>query len=104
MSEQTITRLKAEIDRIISRSTTKLISPLLMLFYLDYVERKKNPVVENDYVKEGYYTTICNFIRKHLHHNFNIGGEFNNTYISRLSSRHRFLRQMVGMLLFSTLV
>jgi hypothetical protein len=94
LSEPTVAKLKAEIDRIISRSTTKLILPLLMLFYLEYVERNKNPIVENDLVKEGYYNTICNFIRNYLHHNFNIGGEFNDTYISRLSSRHRFLRQI----------
>jgi len=94
LSEPAITKLKAEIDSIISHSTTKLILPLLMLFYLEYIERNKNPVVENNLVKEGYYATICNFIRNYLHHNFNIGGEFNDTYISRLSSRHRFLRQI----------
>lgn len=58
------------------------------------LKKNKNPVVENDSVKIGYEATICNFIRNYLHHNFNIGGTFNDTYISRLSSRHRFLRQI----------
>jgi len=89
-----VSKLKIEIDKAITQSTTKLISPLLMLFYLEHVEKTKNPEVENSLVRAGYEETVCNFIRNYLHHNFNIGGAFNNTYISRLSYRHRFLRQV----------
>jgi hypothetical protein len=89
-----ISKLKIEIEKAITKSTTKLISPLLMLFYLQHVEKTKNPLVENSVVREGYEETVCNFIKNYLHYNFNIGGTFNNTYISRLSYRHRFLRQV----------
>lgn len=89
-----ISKLKYEIKGIIRHSTTKLISPLLILFYLEYVEKRKNPEVDNAVVKEGYEKTVCNVIKNHLYHSFNIGGAFNDTYISRLSSRHHFLRQI----------
>lgn len=89
-----ISKLKKEIEGIIHHSTTKLILPLLILFYLEYVEKRKNPEVENAVVKEGYEETICRFIKSDLYHSFNIGGAFNDTYISRLSSRHHFLRQI----------
>jgi len=65
-----------------------------MLFYLKHVEQTNNPVVENNIVKAGYEDAVCDLIRNPLCHNFNIGGKFNDTYISRLSSRHRFLRQV----------
>ncbi len=71
-----------------------MISPFLLLFYLEYVEKTKNPEVDNAVVKEGYEKTVCNVIKNDLYHSFNIGGEFNDTYISRLSSRHHFLRQV----------
>ncbi len=45
-------------------------------------------------MKEGYEETVCTFVKNNLHHNFNVGGAFNDTYISRLSSRHRFLYQV----------
>jgi hypothetical protein len=94
LTDSKISNLKTEIDRTITHSTTKLISPLLILFYLEYVGKNNTPLVLNSSVKTGYDETVCSFIRNYLHHNFNIGGEFNDTYISRLSSRHRFLRQV----------
>lgn len=89
-----VSKLKAEIEGTISHSTTKLILPLLILFYLEYVEKRRNPEVDNAVVKEGYEKTVCDVVKNHLHHNFNIGGTFNDTYISRLSSRHHFLKQI----------
>ena len=38
-----VSKLKNEIEGIIRHSTTKLILPLLILFYLEYVEKRKNP-------------------------------------------------------------
>jgi hypothetical protein len=57
-----ISKLKHEIDKMITHSTTKLIAPLLMLFYLEHVEKTKNAVVESSVVKVGYEDTVCNFI------------------------------------------
>lgn len=65
-----------------------------MLFYLKHVASTGNPIVDDNLVKAGYENTICDLIRGQLHHNFNVGGQFNDTYISRLSSRHRFLKQV----------
>jgi hypothetical protein len=39
---------------------------------------------------------VCYLIRNHLHHNFNIGGAFNDSYIQRLSSRHEALDPIEG--------
>jgi len=94
MKASDVSKSKAEIEGIIHHSTTKMISPLLLLFYLENVEKTKNAEVDNTVVKEGYEKTVCNYIKNHLYHNFNIGGAFNDTYISRLSSRHHFLRQI----------
>jgi len=94
MKASDVSKLKDEIEGIIHHSTTKLILPLLISFYLEHVEKRKNPEVDNAIVKEGYEKTVCNVIKNDLHHSFNIGGAFNDTYISRLSSRHHFLRQI----------
>jgi len=94
LATMTLSELKADIDGIIRVSTTKFILPILMLFYLKHAIRTGNRVVPNSLVRSGYGETVCNLIKDHLHHNFNIGGQFNDTYISRLSSRHRFLRQV----------
>lgn len=94
MKVSDISKLKGEIKGIIHHSTTKMILPLLLLFYLENVEKKKNAEVDNAVVKEGYEKTVCNYITNHLYHSFNVGGTFNDTYISRLSSRHHFLRQI----------
>jgi len=94
MKASDVSKLKDEIEGIVHHSTTKMILPLLLLFYLENVEKTKNAEVDNTVVKEGYEKTVCNYIKNHLYHNFNIGGAFNDTYIGRLSSRHHFLRQI----------
>ncbi len=65
-SNPDISRQKKEIDNLISHSTTKLISPLLVLFYLDFVNKSKRPVVENSLVKEGYEETVCTFVKNNF--------------------------------------
>jgi hypothetical protein len=89
--------MKSEIDKMIEdRRATRLINPVLTLFYLREFQRTGNRIVRFNLVKPGYEETVCDLIRNHLHHNFNIGGQFNDSYLQRLASRHRVFEQITG--------
>jgi len=94
---RTLSELKSEIDKMIQdRRASRLINPVLIVFYLNEFKRTGNRIVNFKVVKEGYENTVCDLIRNHLHHNFNIGGAFNDSYIQRLSSRHKVLDPIGG--------
>lgn len=93
---KTIDQMETEIDRMVEGSRTKLIMPILVLFYLSQIQKTGEPRVAYPLVRLGYEETVCSLIREHLHHNFNVGGEFNNTYIGRLRDRHGFLKEVSG--------
>lgn len=96
-SPRNVADIKSEIDKMIEdRRATKLISPVLTLFYLKEFQRTGNRTVEFAMVKQGYEETVCDLIKCHLHHNFNVGGQFNDTYLHRLASRHHVLEQVRG--------
>lgn len=89
--------IKSEIDRMIEdRRATRLINPVLMLFYLKEFQRTRNRIVPFSVVKQGYEDTTCDLIRNHLRHNLNIGGQFNDSYLQRLASRHHVLEFITG--------
>jgi hypothetical protein len=94
---RTLSELKSELDKMVEdRRATKLINPVLILFYLSEFKRTGSRIVNFKVVREGYENTVCDLIRNHLHHNFNIGGAFNDSYIQRLSSRHKALNPIEG--------
>lgn len=96
-SGRSIADIRREIDRMIEdRRATRLINPVLTLFYLKEFQRTGNRTVEFAVVKQGYEDTVCDLIKYHLHHNFNVGGQFNDSYLHRLASRHQVLEQVRG--------
>lgn len=89
--------MKSEIDRMIEdRRATRLINPVLTLLYLKEFQQTGNRTVDFSVVKQGYEDTVCDLIRNHLHHNLNIGGQFNDSYLQRLASRHHILEFIKG--------
>lgn len=97
MGSRTLNEIKSEINKMVEdRRATKLINPALTLFYLREFERTGNRVVDFSMVKQGYEEVVCDLIRNRLHHNFNIGGQFNDTYLQRLASRHHVLEHVRG--------
>ena len=97
VSSESLLIAKSEIDKMIEdRRATRLINPVLVLFYLKEFQRTGSRVVNFNLVKQGYEDTVCDLIRSQLHHNFNIGGQFNDSYLQRLASRHRVLDPIKG--------
>jgi len=89
--------IKSEIDRLIEdRRATRLINPVLTVFYLREFQSTGNRTVNFNLVKSGYEDTVCDVVKNHLHHNFNIGGQFNDSYVQRLASRHHILEAIGG--------
>jgi len=97
VSNRDLPEIRSEIDKMIEdRRATRLINPVLTVFYLREFRRTGNRIVNFNLVKPGYEDTICDLIRNQLHHNFNIGGQFNDSYLQRLASRHRVLEHIKG--------
>lgn len=91
-----VDQMEREIDHMVEGSRTKLIMPILALFYLNQLHKTGKTQVPYNLVRSGYEDSVCSLIREHLYHNFNVGGEFNNTYIGRLRDRHGFLKEVSG--------
>lgn len=75
--------LGADLDRMISRTKTKLIAPVLTAGILrQQLETGVCEYSERD-MRQAYETEACRTVRKILGHNLHVGGDYEDAYCSR---------------------
>jgi hypothetical protein len=76
--------IRLSIDRMISRSKTKLIAPILTAGILRQChDRGGKYEFSEQEMREAYHEEVCVTVRQILKHNLNIGGEYEDAYSSR---------------------
>ena len=75
--------LASDLDRMISRTKTKLIAPVLTAGILrDQLETGVYEYSERE-MRQAYEKEACRTVRKLLGHNLHVGGDYEDAYCSR---------------------
>ncbi len=88
----TIADCRAEIERMLENSQTKVIMPAVAFGVLRHYLETKQTVLDDCEIKNSYQEAV-RFLKKHLGHDVHIGAKYEDAYGMRMS-RYRFLNSV----------
>lgn len=92
-ADEAITYCRQNIEKMLSRSTTKLIAPVITYGLLKtYIENRKENYSDAE-VKQCYVQAV-QFFKKYLGHSLHIGGKYWDAYASRTLPKYGVLKTL----------